>query len=64
MKKVFYTLCLLLFCSCTIMGQKAAKNKYYWQQEVAYTMDIDMDVKTYQYKGKQKLVYKTILQMF
>lgn len=30
----------------------------YWQQHVDYTMDIDMDVNTYQYKGKQKLVYK------
>jgi len=29
----------------------------YWQQHVDYTMDIDIDVNTYQYKGKQKLVY-------
>ncbi|WP_067151743.1 M1 family metallopeptidase [Pseudotamlana agarivorans] len=29
----------------------------YWQQHVDYTMDIDMDVNTYQYKGTQKLVY-------
>jgi len=29
----------------------------YWQQKVDYTMDIDMDVNTYQYIGKQKLVY-------
>ena len=29
----------------------------YWQQHAQYTMDIDMDVKSYQYKGKQKLVY-------
>ncbi len=29
----------------------------YWQQQVDYTMDIDMDVKNYQYKGSQKLVY-------
>ncbi|MEZ4793306.1 MAG: M1 family metallopeptidase [Gelidibacter sp.] len=29
----------------------------YWQQHVDYTMDIDMDVETYQYKGTQKLVY-------
>lgn len=29
----------------------------YWQQHVDYKMDIDMDVKTYQYKGKQELVY-------
>ncbi|MBE7629254.1 M1 family metallopeptidase [Tenacibaculum piscium] len=31
--------------------------KNYWQQHVDYTMDIDMDVKTYQYKGTQKLIY-------
>lgn len=29
----------------------------YWQQHVDYTMDIDMDVNNYQYKGKQKLIY-------
>ena len=29
----------------------------YWQQHVDYKMDIDMDVKSYQYKGKQTLVY-------
>lgn len=29
----------------------------YWQQQVDYTMDIDMDVNNYQYKGKQQLVY-------
>ena len=29
----------------------------YWQQHVDYTMDIDMNVNNYQYKGKQQLVY-------
>jgi hypothetical protein len=29
----------------------------YWQQHVDYKMDIDMDVNTYQYQGKQTLVY-------
>tara|TARA_R110001592_G_scaffold70737_1_gene216543 strand:- start:2802 stop:4649 length:1848 start_codon:yes stop_codon:yes gene_type:complete len=33
------------------------QNPGYWQQHVDYTMDIDMDVKSYQYKGKQKLIY-------
>jgi len=28
-----------------------------WQQHVDYTMDVQMDVKTYQYNGTQKLVY-------
>lgn len=29
----------------------------YWQQHADYTMEIDMDVNTYQYQGTQKLVY-------
>lgn len=29
----------------------------YWQQHVDYKMEIDMDVNTYQYNGKQNLVY-------
>ncbi|MDH7913771.1 M1 family metallopeptidase [Winogradskyella sp. SYSU M77433] len=29
----------------------------YWQQHVDYKMEIDMDVKKFQYHGKQKLVY-------
>ena len=29
----------------------------YWQQHVDYNMEIDMDVNTYQYDGKQTLVY-------
>ncbi len=35
----------------------AQNNKSYWQQHVDYSMEIDMDVKTHQYQGKQKLVY-------
>ncbi|WP_422106626.1 M1 family metallopeptidase [Winogradskyella sp.] len=31
--------------------------KGYWQQHADYTMEINMDVNTFQYKGKQKLVY-------
>lgn len=34
-----------------------AQNTSYWQQHVDYQMDIDMDVKNYQYDGKQKLIY-------
>ncbi|ADV48728.1 MULTISPECIES: M1 family metallopeptidase [Cellulophaga] len=34
-----------------------AQNTSYWQQHVAYTMDVDMDVKTNQYTGTQNLVY-------
>lgn len=34
-----------------------AQNAPYWQQHVDYKMDVKMDVKTYQYKGEQELVY-------
>lgn len=34
-----------------------SQSKGYWQQKVDYKMEVSMDVKTYQYKGKQKLVY-------
>lgn len=34
-----------------------AQSAPYWQQQVDYKMDVKMDVKNYQYKGKQELVY-------
>lgn len=34
-----------------------AQNAPYWQQHVDYEMEVAMDVKNYQYKGKQELVY-------
>ena len=55
-------LSLLFACSTTspITAQNPAtksNNPYYWQQHVDYKMEIDMDVESYQYQGKQKLVY-------
>jgi len=43
--------------------------KHYWQQEVAYVMDIDFDVKKHQFEGEQKLTYTnnspdTLTQIF
>ena len=38
-------------------GSLWAQSSSYWQQHVDYKMDVSMDVKTYQYKGKQELVY-------
>ena len=35
----------------------AQNNTSYWQQKVDYKMDIDMNVETHQYKGKQELTY-------
>ena len=47
---------LFLFILLSI-NSSFAQSKGYWQQKVAYTMEVTMDVKNYQYKGKQKLVY-------
>lgn len=51
MKKLAF---LLFFVSAAVAAQAPPG---YWQQQADYTMDIDMDVNTFQYKGKQKLVY-------
>ena len=62
MKKLIPIL-FVAFCisSCiqtkTIISQKTISIQNYWQQHVDYTMDIDVDVKNFQYKGIQKLVY-------
>ncbi len=43
--------------SLVIISVDAQNNTSYWQQEVDYNMEIDMDVETFQYKGKQTAVY-------
>ncbi|WP_431167190.1 M1 family metallopeptidase [Tenacibaculum halocynthiae] len=66
MKKLFLGVSLISMLACastnkqqTISTPQTTKtsSSTYWQQRVNYTMDIDMNVKTYQYKGIQKLVY-------
>ncbi|WP_291098045.1 MULTISPECIES: M1 family metallopeptidase [unclassified Flavobacterium] len=52
MKKIL----LLSFFSLSF-GNLFAQSTTYWQQHAAYKMDVIMDVKNYQYKGKQELVY-------
>jgi hypothetical protein len=47
--------CLLLICYASIEEVNAQNG--YWQQHVDYTMDVDVDVNKFQYKGTQKLVY-------
>jgi Peptidase family M1 domain len=47
---------LLLLIPFGIFAQNNP-NPGYWQQKVDYKMTVAMDVKTYQYKGKQTLVY-------
>ncbi|WP_281297881.1 M1 family metallopeptidase [Flavobacterium limnophilum] len=52
MKKIFlFSLFLLNF------GNLIAQNPTYWQQHANYKMEVVMDVKNYQYKGTQELVY-------
>lgn len=46
---------LTLFCLISISGY--SQGKYYWQQEVEYEMDIDVDAANHQFTGKQKLTY-------
>jgi len=48
-------LALILFISSIYFVE--AQQTSYWQQHVDYTMSIDMDVKTYQYTGTQKIIY-------
>ena len=51
---------LQVFLFSALLGSSlflSAQNTGYWQQHVDYTMDVNMDVETYQYTGNQKLVY-------
>lgn len=50
----FLNLIIFSLLSISIYAQN---NTSYWQQKVDYSMDIDMDVNTHQYTGKQKLIY-------
>ena len=47
---------ILYFFLFGFFGSVYGQNSY-WQQHVNYKMDVTVDVKNYQYKGKQKLVY-------
>jgi len=50
-----FALCLSVVFS---YGQSSTTSySAYWQQHVDYKMEIDMNVNTYQYRGKQTLVY-------
>ncbi len=48
---------VFFFAAIVSISVISAQNNSYWQQHVDYTMEVDMDVKTYQYNGTQKLVY-------
>ena len=51
------TICSFLLAFIAVSAVKAQNNNSYWQQKVDYKMEIDVDVKSYQYKGKQELTY-------
>ncbi len=65
MKKIVVLIVsVVLIASCAASKSSSSattnittSNSTYWQQKVDYTMDIDMNVNNYQYKGVQKLVY-------
>jgi Peptidase family M1 domain len=65
MKKIllcFSVVSFIFSCGATEKSTNSSKTKNtglddYWQQHVDYYMEIDMDVNTFQYSGKQKLVY-------
>ncbi|WP_339710775.1 M1 family metallopeptidase [uncultured Kriegella sp.] len=46
---------LILFSSISHLS--AQTSECYWQQHVDYSMEVNMDVKSFQYTGIQKLVY-------
>ncbi len=52
MKKLIFPLAFL-----TTLGVAAQTDPCYWQQQVDYDMNIDMDVETFKYSGEQELVY-------
>jgi len=53
MKKIITLVCVLSMTSIFAFQN----NTSYWQQHVDYTMDVDVDVENFQYKGTQQLVY-------
>ncbi|MCA0152419.1 M1 family metallopeptidase [Winogradskyella vincentii] len=65
MKKFFVSLfcaTIVFVCGADVsslnrVDQIQPSNPGYWQQHVDYSMEIDMDVNSYQYMGKQTLVY-------
>lgn len=48
---------LQILLTSTALFSQNNPNPGYWQQHADYKMEVTMDVKTYQYKGKQTLVY-------
>jgi hypothetical protein len=53
MIRTFWIFAILLSCTANLAFAQADR----WQQRASYKMDIDFDVETHRYKGKQNLVY-------
>ena len=51
--KKYISIVFVSFISCLTWSQSAG----YWQQKVAYKMDVVVDAPNYQYRGTQKLTY-------
>ncbi len=52
MTKKLFSISILLFSSVTL-----AQSGDYWQQKADYKMEVTLDVKAYNYKGNQELLY-------
>lgn len=52
-KKLLLLTLAFFFCSLTAFGQ----GRDYWQQEIAYEMEIDVDAPNHQFTGTQKAIY-------
>lgn len=52
MKKELVAIFCLIGIVFSAFGQKG-----YWQQQIKYTMDVDMDVETNKFSGRQKILY-------
>ena len=46
---------ILVFMLCFSFSMEGQSDR--WQQEAKYTMNIDFDVETHQYDGKQTIMY-------
>ncbi len=62
-KKIGFGFLVGIFCVT------AQNNTSYWQQQVDYTMNVDMNVENFQYEGTQELIYSnnspdTLYQVF
>ncbi|MFD0799661.1 M1 family metallopeptidase [Maribacter chungangensis] len=55
--KTMRLLTTVLLVQGFVLSALAQNTNAYWQQRVDYTMEVAMDVETFQYTGTQKLVY-------